>query len=302
MKRPTLLILAAGMGSRYGGLKQVDGIGPNEEAIIEYSIYDAIRAGFGKVVFVIRESFETEFKEKFANKFQGKIEVLYAYQEVNPTVEGIADIPHREKPWGTAHAVLAARHLINEPFAVINADDYYGVDAYKTIANFFQNDVAENRYAMVGFVLDKTLSDNGTVNRGICQTDENGFLTDVVERLKIRRESDNQVYYTDENDTKDYPLKDDDIASMNFWGFHANFMDAAYEMFVEFVKANKENTRSEFYIPMVINDLIQADKLNLQVLKSADQWFGVTYQADKSMVVDGLNTLTESGVYPNPLW
>jgi bifunctional N-acetylglucosamine-1-phosphate-uridyltransferase/glucosamine-1-phosphate-acetyltransferase GlmU-like protein len=301
MQKPTLLILAAGMGSRYGGLKQVDSVGPNEEAIIEYSVYDAIRAGFGKVVFVIRESFKDAFKAKFANKFQDKIEVLYAYQEVNPTIEGIDDVPHREKPWGTGHAVLSAAHLINEPFAVINADDYYGVDAYQTIADFFKNDVAENRYAMVGFVLEKTLSDNGTVNRGICQTDESGYLTDVVERLKIRRESDGQVYFTDE-DKQDHPLKNDDIASMNFWGFHANFMQEAHEMFVAFVKANKENITSEFYIPLIVNNLIQANKMDLQVLKSADQWFGVTYQADKPIVVNGLDKLTESGVYPNPLW
>jgi len=301
MQKPTLLILAAGMGSRYGGLKQVDGVGPNEEAILEYSIFDAIRAGFGKVVFVIRESFEDAFKEKFTNKFQDKIEILYAYQEVNPTIEGVENIPHREKPWGTGHAVLSAAHLINEPFAVINADDYYGVDAYQTIADFFTNDVSENRYAMVGFVLEKTLSDNGTVNRGICQTDENGFLTDVVERLKIRRESDGEVYFTDE-DKQDCPLKADDVASMNFWGFHANFMQAAHEMFVEFVKANKENITSEFYIPLIVNNLIQANKMDLQVLKSADQWFGVTYQADKSIVVNGLEKLTQNNIYPNPLW
>lgn len=301
MQKPTLLILAAGMGSRYGGLKQVDGVGPNEEAIIEYSVYDAIRAGFGKVVFVIRESFEEAFKAKFANKFQDKIEVLYAYQAVNPVIEGVENIPHREKPWGTGHAVLSAAHLIHEPFAVINADDYYGVNAYQTIADFFKNGVAENRYAMVGFVLEKTLSDNGTVNRGICQTDENGFLTDVVERLKIRRESDGQVYFTDE-DEQDYPLKDDDIASMNFWGFHANFMQEAHKMFVDFVKANKENPKAEFYIPLIVNELIQAKKMDLQVLKSADQWFGVTYQADKPIVVDALETLTNNGVYPNPLW
>lgn len=301
MQKPTLLILAAGMGSRYGGLKQVDAIGPNEEAIIEYSVYDAIRAGFGKVVFVIRKSFEDAFKEKFANKFDDKIEVRYAYQEVNPTIEGVEDIPEREKPWGTGHAVLSAAHLINEPFAVINADDYYGVAAYKTIANFFNTEISENRYAMVGFVLEKTLSDNGTVNRGICQTDENGFLTDVVERLKIRREKDAQIYFTDENN-KNFPLKNDDVASMNFWGFHANFMEAAQQMFVEFVKANKDNPKAEFYIPLIVNNLIQSNQINLQVLKSADQWFGVTYQADKPIVVKALQELTDSDVYPSPLW
>lgn len=302
MQRPTLLILAAGMGSRYGGLKQVDAIGPNGEAIIEYSIYDAIRAGFGKVVFVIRESFEDAFKAKFANKFQDQIEVVYVYQEVNPTIEGVDNIPHREKPWGTGHAVLAAKDVINEPFAVINADDYYGVAAYRTAFDFFMSDVAENRYAMVGFVLDKTLSDNGTVNRGICQTDENGFLTDVVERLKIRRESDGQIYYTGEEDGKDYPLADKDVASMNFWAFHPNFMDEAYAMFVEFAKANKENTRSEFYIPLIVNNLIDSGKMNLQVLKSEDRWFGVTYQADKPMVVASLKNLADKNVYPSPLW
>ena len=302
MKKPTLLILAAGMGSRYGGLKQVDAIGPNEEAIIEYSIFDAIRAGFGKVVFVIRKSFEDEFKAKFANKFQDKIEVVYVYQEVNPTIEGVDNIPHREKPWGTGHAVLSAKAVINEPFVVINADDYYGMSAYQTAFDFFQNGVAENQYAMVGFVLDKTLSDNGTVNRGICQTDAANNLVDVAERLKIRREADGTIYYTDEEDDKDYPLKDNDIASMNFWAFHENFMDAAHEMFVAFAKANKENTRSEFYIPLIINELIQSGRIDLKVLKSEDKWFGVTYQADKPMVVEALKALTDAGNYPSPLW
>jgi dTDP-glucose pyrophosphorylase len=302
MKKPTLLILAAGMGSRYGGLKQVDAIGPKEEAIIEYSIFDAIRAGFGKVVFVIRKSFEDEFKAKFANKFQDKIEVVYVYQEVNPVIEGVDNIPHREKPWGTGHAVLSAKEVINEPFVVINADDYYGVSAYQTAFDFFQNGVSENRYAMVGFILDKTLSDNGTVNRGICKTDADNNLVDVAERLKIRREADGTIYYTDEDDDKDYPLKDDDVASMNFWAFHENFMDAAHEMFVAFAKANKENTRSEFYIPLIINELIQTGRIDLKVLKSEDKWFGVTYQADKPMVVESLKELTESGVYPSPLW
>ncbi len=297
--KPTLLILAAGMGSRYGGLKQVDGVGPNEEAIIEYSIYDAIRAGFGKVVFVIRESFEEAFKEKFADKFQDKIEVAYAYQTVNIEIEGV-EIPERTKPWGTGHAVLSAAHLINEPFAVVNADDYYGVAAYQTVANFFKNGVAEDKYAMVGFILANTLSDNGSVNRGICETDENGYLTTVVERHKIRREADGGIVY-EEND-KISPLKEEDVTSMNFWGFHPNVFEEAQAQFEAFVKANKDNPKAEFYIPLIVNTMIQAGKLNLQVLQSRDKWFGVTYKADRPVVVDALQKLSDDGTYPPSLW
>lgn len=297
--KPTLLILAAGMGSRYGGLKQVDGVGPNEEAIIEYSIYDAIRAGFGKVVFVIRESFETAFKAKFANKFQDQIEVAYAFQAVNTPIEGVEDLPERTKPWGTAHAVLVAEHLIQEPFAVVNADDYYGVTAYKTVADFFTNQVAPDHYAMVGFILKNTLSDHGTVNRGICQTDDNNYLTDVVERHKIQRE-DGIVYYND-GDGK-VAVREDSVTSMNFWGFHPNIFEEIRQQFIEFAKANKANPKAEFYIPLVANRLIKEGKINLTVLKSEDQWFGVTYKADKPVVVSALQQLVKDEVYPSPLW
>lgn len=297
--KPTLLILAAGMGSRYGGLKQVDGVGPNEEAIIEYSIFDAIRAGFGKVVFVIRESFEDAFKAKFEGKFQDKIEVAYAYQTVNIEIEGV-EIPERTKPWGTGHAVLSAAHLINEPFAVINADDYYGIAAYQTVADFFKNDVATNKYAMVGFILANTLSDNGSVNRGICETDENDYLTNVVERHKIRRESDGGIVF-EENDVVT-ALGENEVTSMNFWGFHPNVFDVAQAQFVEFVKANKENPTAEFYIPLIVNTMIQAGQLDLQVLQSKDKWFGVTYQDDKPVVVNALQQFADDGVYPPSLW
>ncbi len=297
--KPTLLILAAGMGSRYGGLKQVDGVGPHGEAIIEYSIYDAIRAGFGKVVFVIRKDIEAAFREKFADKFQDKIEVAYAFQETDSPVEGITDFPEREKPLGTAHAVLVARDVISEPFAVINADDYYGISSFWDMSEFLQEECSPSHYAMIGYRLDKTLSDAGHVNRGICEMNEAGHLTDVVERHKIQRQNGGIVY---EEEGQQYALNASALVSMNFWGFHPSIFEEIRLQFVSFVEENRDKPRAEFYIPLVVNELIQSGKINLSVLPNKEQWYGVTYREDKDMVEQAFAGMVEKEMYPERLW
>ncbi|MEO1626544.1 MAG: sugar phosphate nucleotidyltransferase, partial [Bacteroidota bacterium] len=235
--KPTLLILAAGMGSRYGSLKQMDGVGPSQETIIDYSVYDAIRAGFGKVVFVIREHFAEDFRQHVTNKFSDQIEVVFVFQEVNTPIDGLAEVPERSKPWGTAHAVLVAEHAIQEPFAVINADDYYGSTSFGQIAQFLTEEVGTNHYSMVGFRLAKTISPNGSVSRGVCQMDENNLLETVVERTKIQR-TDGVIYYY-ENE-QPFALTDNTLVSMNFWGFHPSIFGHMHQMFLEFVNANKD--------------------------------------------------------------
>ena len=297
--KPTLLVLAAGMGSRYGGLKQLDEVGPNGETIIDYSVYDAIRAGFGKIVFVIRENIEEAFKEKISDKFKENVEVQFAFQEMNTKIEGIDEMPERLKPWGTGHAVLVAKDLINEPFAVVNADDYYGIDAFQKMADFLSNDCDEENYSMVGFQLKNTISENGTVSRGICSTDENGYLTTVTERTSIRRIEDIICYQEDE---VNYLVDDDTVVSMNLWGFHHNVFEHSRTMFIDFVKNNLENPKSEFYIPLVVNDLLQSDSIKLKVLTSTEKWYGVTYKEDKNDVVAAMQRLHEGGKYPKALW
>lgn len=297
--KPTLLILAAGMGSRYGGLKQLDGLGPNEEVIIEYSIYDAIRAGFGKIVFVIREDIEAPFREKFGGKFDDKVEIAYAFQAINTPVEGVEELPHREKPWGTAHAVLVAHDKINEPFAVINADDYYGISSFKAMAQFLTDECAPDHYSMIGYQLDKTLSDAGHVNRGVCEVNEEGHLTDVAERHKIQRTPGGIVY---EEDGQQHPLAADALVSMNFWGFHPNVFEAIRQQFIQFVKEHRDQPRAEFYIPLVVNQLINEGKIQLTVIPNAERWYGVTYQEDKPMVQEAFSKLTSEGHYPKALW
>ncbi len=297
--KPTLLILAAGMGSRYGGLKQVDAIGPNGEAIIEYSIYDAIRAGFGKVVFVIREEIESAFKEKFSNKFEDKIGIEYVYQAIDSPIEGVSEFPYREKPWGTAHAVLVANNVIKEPFAVINADDYYGITAFQSMADFLNEECAPSLYAMIGYVLKNTLSDHGSVNRGVCAMDENQYLTDVVERLKIER-IDGIPHYLE--DDQRFPLSEDSLVSMNFFGFHPSVFEAMRTQFIDFVAANQNQPRAEFFIPLVISKQIEDGDIKMKVLQNDEQWYGVTYQEDKIPVQNAFTKLIELGKYPNSLW
>lgn len=299
LMKPTLLILAAGMGSRYGGLKQVDGVGPHDEAIIEYSIYDAIRAGFGKVVFVIRPDIEEAFREKFGGKFDDRIETDYVYQEVNTPVKGVTDIPEREKPWGTAHAVLVAEDAIREPFAVINADDYYGISGVHALSDFLKEKCAPDHYAMVGYQLAKTLSDVGHVNRGVAAMDDEGYLTEVVERHKVQWKDDKIVY---EEDGELRPLPTESLVSMNIWGFHPNIFEIFRQDFIQFVKDNADNPKAEFYIPLVINRLVKENKIKLTVIPNEERWYGVTYQEDKPMVQDAFRKLTEEGKYPEPLW
>lgn len=300
--KPTLVVLAAGMGSRYGALKQMDAFGPSGETIIDYSIYDAINAGFGKVVFIIRESFKSEFEDFFAGKFEDKIEVAFVTQELNKIPEGSKVNPDREKPWGTAHAVLMAREEVNTPFAVINADDYYGVDAYKTLAEYFETaqKTDASGYAVVAYKLKNTLSDHGTVNRGVCYSNNNGFLDRVEECLKIKRNDNGVIEYPGENKT--HVLSEETLVSMNLWGFGPSFFDYAEEHFKEFLEEYGNELKSEFFIPLVVDKLINDKGLNVNVLSSDSNWFGVTYQEDKPIVINKLNKLIDSGVYPKSLW
>jgi NDP-sugar pyrophosphorylase family protein len=299
--KPTLLILAAGIGSRYGGLKQADSVGPSGEAIIEYSIYDAIRAGFGKVVIVIRKSIEADFKEKFSGKFDDKIKVEYAFQELDSPIKGIEKFPeNRTKPWGTGHAMLVAADLVKEPFLVINADDFYGFSAFKQISSFLSKRCTPEHCGMVGYLLKNTLSENGSVSRGVCSENEKHFLTSVVERTKILREENNEIFYHE--DDKKVPLADDTIVSMNFWGFHPSVFEMTRKMFVEFVNDNFDNLTAEFYIPKIANNYVETGKADLTVMTSRDQWYGVTYKEDKQTVQNAFWALTTIGAYPMNLW
>ncbi len=301
--KPTLLILAAGMGSRYGGLKQVDPVGPNGEAIIDYSIYDAIRAGFGKVVFVIRESFADAFRESFDQKLNGRIATEYVFQELeNYVPEDVTIHPDRKKPWGTGHAVLVAKDAISEPFAVINADDFYGPGSYRLTHDYLLQDRenAAYNYCMVGYQLEKTLSEHGYVSRGVCQTDQQGYLQTVVERTHIEKKGDQIL--TELGNGQTMELTGEEVVSMNIWGFMPSYFDFLESYFDEFIRTNADNPRGEFYIPFVVNDLIGKNKIKLKVLQSQDLWFGVTYKEDKASAVQSINQLIEEGVYPEKLW
>lgn len=300
-KKPTLLILAAGIGSRYGGLKQLDKVGPSGETIIDYSIYDAIQAGFGKVVFVIRENIEADFRAFFDEKLKGKIEVEYVFQETHKIPEGLAFNPEREKPWGTGHAVLMAKDVIQENFAVINADDFYGREAYQTLANYFNSEIqSETDYCMVGYELKNTLSENGYVSRGQCKSDKDHFLFDVIERTHIERKGD-KILFKDENE-KAIELEEDTLVSMNFWGFTPSYFEFLNEKFKLFIPKNANNLKAEFYIPSVVNDLIEEKRAKVKVLHSKASWFGVTYKEDKAGVMENIQQLVAAGLYPNKLW
>lgn len=297
--KPTLLILAAGLGSRYGGVKQMDKIGPTGESIIDYSVYDAIRAGFGKVVFVLNPKIIDDFKEIFQPRLKGKIETEYILQELKHIPEGISFNPERVKPWGTGHAVLVAKNYIHEPFAVINADDFYGHHAFTLIAKFLGGlNNADTKYAMVGYKLKNTLSDHGTVSRGVCQS-KDGFLTDVVERTSIQRKNGLVVF---DDHGKDVTIDENAVVSMNFWGFTPNYFIQSEADFKSFIKANADQLKAEFYIPTVVNNLIDNRKASCTVLTSNDQWFGVTYQEDKPTTIAKVSELVAAGVYPENLW
>lgn len=299
--KPTLLILAAGMGSRYGGLKQVDGLGPNGETIIDYSVYDAIRAGFGKVVFVIRKSIEKDFLVVFGNRFNKSIKLEIAFQELDMLPQGFAVPEGREKPWGTAHAVWVARHLISEPFAVINADDFYGYDTFRVLARELSRpDLEKGNYFMVGYKLGNTLSEQGAVSRGICSTNAEGFLLDVVERTHIER-TGGVVKYKDENGSL-VPVDENVPVSMNFWGFTPDFFEYTEKLMSDFFSNQIGNVKAEFYIPTVVNRAIKDGVARCKVLETKASWFGVTYPGDRPLVVAKLKELTEKGEYPSPLW
>ena len=295
--KPTLLVLAAGMGSRYGGLKQMDGVGPNGEAILDYSVTDAIRAGFGKVVFVIRHSFADDFKKVFNKEhFHNQIEVEYVFQELDKLPAGFSVPEGREKPWGTNHAILMAKEVIHEPFAIINADDFYGGDAFKVIADYLSKlDNTKGNYCMVGYRLENTLSENGSVSRGVCNTDANGYLVGMTERTAISR-TENGIEYKD-TDGSMHPLTADTTVSMNLFGFTPDYFVESDKLFVEFLKEHGQEMKSEYYIPLAVNTFINSGYAKMTVLKTTAQWFGVTYKEDRPGVVERLKKLHDQGVY-----
>jgi dTDP-glucose pyrophosphorylase len=288
------------MGSRFGGLKQVEPVGPNGEAIIDYSIYDAIKAGFGKVVFVIRENFADAFREKFDPILEGKIDVEYVFQELDNLPKGFSLPEDREKPWGTAHAILVTKDVINEPFCALNADDFYGFNAYKVMAEFLTQSADPAEYSMVGYKLSHTLSDHGSVSRGICDVDENDLLRKIVETTKILKK-DSKIISV-EPDGNETELTGNESASMNIWGFKPSVFPILEEKFTEFLKNHISEPRSEIYIPSVVYDMIQEEKATVKVLKADSPWFGVTYKEDKPRVVAKINSLIEAGDYPEKLY
>jgi NDP-sugar pyrophosphorylase family protein len=299
MSKPTLLILAAGMASRYGSMKQTEGFGPAGETIMDYSIYDAIKAGFGKVVFIIRKDFAENFKSVFGAKLEGKIEVDYVYQEMNRYVNA-DDIPaDRTKPWGTGHAVLCAAEQVKEPFAVINADDYYGTDAFKKAADFLNDGCNKNTYAIIGYQLDKTLSEHGTVSRGVCEVDDSHNLVSINERTKIYRDGEKVVY---EDEKGLHEVSGNSSVSMNFWCFHPELFSRTKILFEAFIPANKANLKSEFFIPIIADDFIRVEGNNIKVIPTTSQWFGVTYKEDAPGVKVNIDKLIADKVYPPSLW
>lgn len=299
--KPTLVILAAGMGSRYGGMKQIDGVGSHGEPIIEFSIFDAKEAGFEKVVLIIRREHEEVFRKALTDKIAPHMDVRFAYQDMNNLPEGIEVPEGREKPWGTTHALLACKGVVDGPFAIINADDFYGKDAYKVIYNFLVNDVKDGQYAMVGYPCINTLTENGTVTRGVCEKDENGCLTAITEIQKIAMQ-DGKAVYEDNGEWK--PLSNDTLVSMNFWGFTPQIFADCEPLFASFIKdAIKVNPmKCEHVIPTAIGELVKEKKVSVKVLSSKDKWFGVTYKEDKPEVVARIQEMKDSGIYPDLLW
>lgn len=302
--KPTLFLLAAGMGSRYGGLKQLDGLGPNGETIMDYSIYDAIRAGFGKIVFVIRKDFEEQFRTQILSKYQGKIPAELVFQSLDALPEGFTCPKDRVKPWGTNHAVLIGKDAIKEPFCVINCDDFYGRDAFATIGKFLSDlpEGSKNKYAMVGFRCCNTLSENGSVARGVCVYDDNHHLKDVVERTEIMRVN-GPICYKDEKGEW-IPLEENVPVSMNMWGFTPDYFEYSQEYFKEFLSdpKNMENLKAEFFIPLMVNKLINEGTATVEVLDTTSKWFGVTYAADREDTVNRIKALVEAGEYPEKLF
>lgn len=298
--KPTLVILAAGMASRYGSMKQTQSFGPSGETIMEYSIYDAIKAGFGKVIFIIREDFAEAFKNIVEPKLKGRIETDYVYQKLESFTGGRAIPVERAKPWGTAHALLCCKGKINEPFAIINADDFYGTDGFKKAFNFLTTEVNDNCYAIIGYELKKTLSDNGSVSRGVCEVDANGNLKDIKERTKIYRNEKGIITYEDENGL--HEVSEDASVSMNFFGFSPSVLTLSEELFGKFLDKEINNPKGEFFIPLVVDDFVKSGKGNVKVIPTSAQWFGVTYKEDAPVVQASIDALVKVGEYPESLW
>ncbi len=299
----TLIIMAAGMGSRYGGLKQLDPIGPNGELLTEYSVYDALRAGFDRVVFVIKESLEEEFRARIGRTVEPHVETVYVHQHLDDLPEGFSVPPAREKPWGTGHATLSCRHVVDEPFAVLNADDFYGPTSYRMLADYLRQAEDGQRYddCMVGYRLRNTLSEHGYVSRGVCRVDNDGYLVNVRERTHIERFAD-AIKYTEDGEHW-LPLPEDTIVSMNMWGFTPSLFAELGARFEAFLQANPDNiSRAEFFLPNVVGGLIQEGKVQVKVLTTDERWFGVTYHEDKAWVKRSIRERIEQGVYPKTLW
>jgi hypothetical protein len=297
MTKPTLLVLAAGMGSRYGGLKQIDPVGPNGETIIDYSIYDAMRAGFGKVVFVIRRDIEEQFRKIIGARFEKKVPVEYVFQELDKLPAGCVRPPGRTKPWGTGHAILTAADAVREPFAAINADDFYGATSFRVLAGHLCSGSGD--FAMVGFVLRNTLSEFGSVARGVCKTNSEGVLESVTEMTKIER--DGAGAKTIGPDGKASALTGEETVSMNMWGFTPALFGDLQKLFIEFLAGHGSEEKSEFYIPAAVNDLVRTGRARVKVLRTQDPWFGVTYREDRPFVVEGIRKLIARGDYPEKL-
>lgn len=297
-KKLALLVLAAGMGSRYGGIKQIDGFGPNGETIMDYSLFDAVRAGFTKVVFIVREEILEIVKEKFLPKLEGKVEVDFVIQSLDKLIPTQFENPERTKPWGTAHAMLCAQPAISEPFVAINADDFYGKNAFQSVADFFRGD-HQGAHAMVGFTLKNVLSEHGSVSRGVGETDAEGYLQSVVERTTIVKENGKIIAREQSGDLE---LSPQAPTSMNFWGFHPEIFEIATSMFHDFLGENHKNVKAEFYIPLFVNRMIQEKKGRVKVIGGGDVWFGVTYKEDKEEVSRKIGEMIASGDYPQKLW
>ena len=298
VRNPSLFVLAAGIGSRYGGLKQIDPVGPAGETIIEYSIYDALRAGFGKIVFVIRHDIEKPFRDTIGRKFEKRAPVEYVFQELDKLPPGFAVPRSRKKPWGTGHAILMGADAIHEPFAAINADDFYGVASHKILHDQLTSNSSD--YSMVGFALRNTLSEHGAVSRGVCSCDPNGYLKTIAEFTKIKRDGTGAKYVDESGAVR--KLSGDEPVSMNLWGFRPALFDYLGEMFADFLKKHGTDNKAEFYIPSAINSLVNSGKVRLKVLQTPDSWFGITYRQDQPHVAASIRALVARGDYPSPLW
>lgn len=304
MSKAALVVMAAGMGSRYGGLKQIDPVGPNGEIILDYSVYDAVKAGFDKIVFVIKHEIEEDFKQVMAGKFEGIVDVEYAFQDINNLPDGFTVPEGRVKPWGTGHAVLSCKDIVDGPFAVINADDFYGRETFKLIYDELTAEKQDNgkyHYCMVGFKIENTLTENGTVARGVCEADGDGYLTGIVERTKIAK-NDGRIMFTEDGEAWT-EIAEGTTVSMNCWGFSPDILDELESRFASFLESSKDNMlKCEYFLPFVVDDILKEGKADVRVLSTNEKWYGVTYKEDREAVVNALKAKVLSGEYPEKLW